>query len=336
MNNNYIKNFYNEICQNIGENYKIVLEPGRGINEQWIETDSVKWEIEEPLKSFVDELLLNTSLKLEEKIIKVYEYICLHYVYDVNVLYFFKTDNSDPDDIKYIAVDWYGRIIGDDWINNRKKHNRRICYEFSRMFAKIINVLIAGQHELEAVIVGEKDNTHYVVGLTGKDYSIILDQDDFNNIKDLTRVKLGLTINGIRIIRDETNKFKDVLSDYNKDKPIELAGIEEAKKNKDNGIINYFNTAINILNQYNLDSQGFFEYMRKIIEECDICTEKIWKEDQKNIEKRYERCLYFEFNEKTYLLDSITKDLRIIDLDKIDRNIYIFNPENNTYTYYGG
>lgn len=38
------------------------------------------------------------------------------------------------------------------------------------------------------------ENTHYVVGLTGNNYSVILDQDDFNGIKDLTRLKMGLTI----------------------------------------------------------------------------------------------------------------------------------------------
>ncbi len=58
----------------------------------------------------------------------------MNYVYDDNVLYFFKKDSSDPNNIKYIAVDWYGRIIDKNWIEKRKNHNRRICYEFSRFF----------------------------------------------------------------------------------------------------------------------------------------------------------------------------------------------------------
>ena len=93
----------------------------------------------------------------------------------------------------------------------RKKHNRRICYEFARFYAKAINTLIDGNNELEAFMLGLKDNTHYVVGLTGKEYSVVLDLDDFNSIKDLTRVKLGLTIKGIKILRDETGKFKKQL-----------------------------------------------------------------------------------------------------------------------------
>ena len=42
-------------------------------------------------------------MQLEEKILKLYEYICLNYVYDDNVLFFFRKDLSDPNNIKYIA-----------------------------------------------------------------------------------------------------------------------------------------------------------------------------------------------------------------------------------------
>lgn len=81
-------------------------------------------------------------------------------------------------------------------ISGRKieKHNRRICYEFSRFYAKAINELLEGNDSLEAFMFGDKENLHYVVGLTGEEYSVILDLDDFNNIKDLTRVKLGLKL----------------------------------------------------------------------------------------------------------------------------------------------
>ena len=186
----YIKKFYGEVCESLGENYKIILEPGRALTEDWIEYDTVEWKMEKPVEDIVDNLLLDNTLSLEEKIIKVYEFICLHYVYDANVLYFFRRDASDPDNVKYIAVDWYGRVVGPEWFEKRKNHNRRICYEFSRIFAKAINALINGKADLEAVMLGDKENTHYVVGLTGKDYSIILDQDDFNSIKDLTRLNI--------------------------------------------------------------------------------------------------------------------------------------------------
>lgn len=336
MQDKYIKKFYDEVCQKMGENYKIVLEPNINLNEEWIEYDTVKWEIEDRMKDLIDNLLKNKTISLEEKIIKVYEFICLNYVYDANVLYFFKRDESDPLNVKYIAVDWYGRIVGQDWINKRKNHNRRICYEFSRFYAKAINVLI-NDSQTEALIVGDRENTHYMVGLTGKDYSVILDPDDFNGIKDLTRLKMGLTIKGIHILRDEKEIFKKVVAKFNKDRLDELKEIEEAKKNlKDKDFIAYINEAIKAVNKYNIDSQGFFEYIRFLIEESGIKIEKIWKEDKKAKEKRYERCLYFEFNGKTYLLDSINKSLSVINLEDLDRDLFVFNPSENQYEYYGG
>ncbi len=156
-------------------------------------------------KDLVDNLLKEKSMSIEDKILEVYKYICLNYIYDVNVLYFFRKDKSDINNVKYIAVDWYGRII--ERIGKKKKnHNRRICYEFARFYAKAINTLINGNNELEAFMLGLKDNTHYVVGLTGKEYSVVLDLDDFNSIKRSYKSEIRLTIKGIKILRDETGK----------------------------------------------------------------------------------------------------------------------------------
>ena len=333
----YIKEFYNEIEQALEGEHKIILETNRKIKEDWVEYDQVKWELEESIQNEVKNLLNECSLNFEEKVLKIYEFICLNYIYDINVLYFFKKDASDINNIKYIAVDWYGRIIDEKWKENRKKHNRRVCYEFARFYAKAINVLLAEREDCEAFMVGEKDNTHYVVGLTGKDYSVILDLDDFNSIKDLTRLKLGLTIKGIKIIRDDTGKFKNAVDAFNKNKKDELTEIEEAKQNyKDKDAIKYFNNVIEILKNYNIDSQGFCEYLRAIIENEGIEVEKIWKEIKDDNEKRYERCLIFEFDSKAYLLDSVNKTLNETNIEEIDRNIFIFNPEENEYSYYGG
>lgn len=337
MRDEYIREFYNKICQNLEGKYKIILESKRNLTEDWIEYDTVKWEMEAPVKELVNKLLLDKTLSLEEKIIKVYEFICLHYIYDANVLYFFKKDLSNPDNIKYIAVDWYGRIVGNEWFEKRQSHNRRICYEFSRLYAKSINTLIGDNYDLEAFLLGDIENTHYVVGLTGKDYSVILDQDDFNSIKDLTRLKMGLTIKGIHILKDEKGIFKKAVDDFNKDKLDELPEIEDARKTlKEKDFIQYIEHAIKAINKYNIDSQGFFECIRTLIEQSGIKIEKIWKEDTKNIERRYERCLYFEFDNNTYLLDSIDKTLIVVNLEELDKNLFVFNAEENGYKYYGG
>ena len=144
----YIKKFYEEVKENVEGDYKIILEPGRKLKEDWIEYDQVKWEVEENIEELVKELQKDDTLSFEEKILKVYEKICLNYIYDDNVLYFFKRDASDINNIKYIAVDWYGRIVGNTWIENRKKHNRRICYEFARIYAKAINELLGENKKL--------------------------------------------------------------------------------------------------------------------------------------------------------------------------------------------
>ena len=337
MKDEYIYKFYDEVNQALEGDYKIILEPNRNIQEDWIEYDTVKWEMEDGINKLVEKLLKETSMSFEEKVLEVYKYICLNYVYDANVLYFFKRDDSDINNIKYIAVDWYGRIVGKDWIEKRQKHNRRICYEFARFYAKAINVLLDGNDKLEAFMLGDKENLHYVVGLTGEEYSIILDLDDFNSIKDLTRVKFGLTIKGIKILRDESGKFKQVVDKFNEGKRDEIEEIEEAKKNlKDKNLIEYFNKVSQILKNKNIDSQGFFEYIRAIVENEGIKIEKIWKEDKIAPEKRYERCIIFELDGKTYLIDSIEQTIIQTEKEELDKNIFVFNSAENIYQYYGG
>ena len=237
---------------------------------------------------------------------------------------------------KYIAVDWYGRIVGERWIENRKKHNRRVCYEFARFYAKAINELLDKNEELEAVMVGDKENLHYFVGLTGDKYSILLDLDDFNKIKDLTRLKLGMTIDGITIIRDESRIFENAVKEFNSNRLTELPEVTEAReiKNKDD-LIPYFKSIVEILRNHNIDSQGFMEFMKSIIESEEIEVEKVWKKIDGE-EKRYVRCLIFEYNNETYLLDSVDKILFSKDKDDLDRDSFVLNPAENEYPYFGG
>ena len=291
--------------------------------------------MDEPIKTLVEKLLKDNTLSFEEKVLEVYKFICLNYIYDDNVLFFFRKDASDINNIKYIAVDWYGRIVGQKWIENRKKHNRRVCYEFARFYAKAINQLLEENDNLEAFMLGDKENTHYVVGLTGKEYSVILDLDDFNSIKDLTRLKMGLTIKGIKILRDDLGKFQKAVEKFNKDKLNELVEVEKAKQNLKDNIIEYFKRVVEILNSYNIDSQGFCEYMRSIIEDEEVEIEKVWKEVKGDNEKRYSRCLVFDFDSKIYILDSVDKTLSVINKETLDKN-YILNPEENEYSYFGG
>ena len=336
MRDEYIKSFYNDVCEKIDGDYKIILEPNRKLNEEWIEYDKVKWELEDNLEDLVNELLQNKQLSFEKKILEVYKFICLNYIYDDNVLYFFKKDTSDPENIKYIAVDWYGRIVDEKWKNNRKKHNRRICYEFARFYAKAINVLLDGDENLEAFMLGDKENTHYVTVLTGRDYSVILDLDDFNKIKDLTRLKLGLTINGITILKDEKGIFQKAVNEFNDGRLSDIIDVQKVKKQfNENNKIECFEKIVDILKTYNIDSQGFMEYMRTIVENEGFEIEKIWKEIKGENEKRYVRCIIFEYKGKTYLIDSVEQSLNEANMDEL-KKLFVFNPQENLYNYYGG
>ena len=67
-----------------------------------------------------------------------------------------------------------------------------------------------------------------------------------------------------------------------------------------------------------------------------IETEKVWKKINEDGEKRYTRCLTFDYNDQTYIADSICKTLSIINKDNLDKELFTFNPEENEYPYYGG
>lgn len=331
MNKKYIERLYKEVEEQLDEEYKVVLEPSTNIKEDYVELDCINWELEDTMVELVDSLKNNNKLTLEEKILEVYKFICLNYIYDDNVLFFFKKRKDAKGNTYYIAVDWYGRIIDKNWIEKRKTHNRRICYEFSRFFAKAINILIGNRDDIESFIIGLKDNTHYVTVISGEDYSAILDLDDFNKIKDLTRLKTGLTLDGIRILRDDKNILRNTIDKFNESRKqtlIEKGNIKEK--------IEYFNKAINTIKEYNLDSQGFNEIMKKIIEDEKIDTDRLWKLEAESPEKRYVRCIGFEYESKKYIVDSVLQKMFCENDPDYDETSYIINPEEQFYEYYGG
>ena len=331
MNKKYIERLYKEVEEQLDEEYKVVLEPSTNIKEDYVELDCINWELEDTMVELVDSLKNNNKLTLEEKVLEVYKFICLNYIYDDNVLFFFKKRKDDEGNTYYIAVDWYGRIIDKNWVEKRKTHNRRICYEFSRFFAKAINILIVNRDDIESFIIGLKDNTHYVTVISGEDYSAILDLDDFNKIKDLTRLKTGLTLDGIRILRDDKNILRNTIDKFNESRKqtlIEKGNIKEK--------IEYFNKAINTIKEYNLDSQGFNETMKKIIEDEKIDTDRLWKLEAESPEKRYVRCIGFEYESKKYIVDSVLQKMFCENDPDYDETSYIINPEEQFYEYYGG
>ena len=76
--------------------------------------------------------------------------------------------------------------------------------------------------------------------------------------------------------------------------------------------------------------------MKKIIEDEEIDTDRLWKLESEIPEKRYVRCIGFEYKNKKYIVDSVLQKMfSEIDSD-YDESLYITNPEEHLYEYYGG
>lgn len=349
-----------KIVLNPEEEYYIKYKSGRENREDLnanIICDRTNWTIPEEVQVFVNELSKNSQLSNEDKILLIYEKLCQRYTYDDNILSYIKKIDDD----KFDLPDWYGRDINKEWKDNREEHDRRVCYEVSRYLAKSLTELFKGEENYNVCILWDKDLTHYFVGLTCKDYTLTLDLDNFNNIKDLTRLKTGLTADGIVILEDNEGKFKNSLDKFNEDrskyavKKIE-SEIENtsSKQNIENDNSNkidepediaFLRNAIEILKEkYDIDSQGLFEYMKEIV---DIklgpeARAKVWKkiEGKSNEETRHMRCLVLNIDNQKYIIDVDKKELRSFDESEFTRENVEFIPYKQLYRdwdeYYHG
>lgn len=336
--------------------HTIVLDPklekkyGKYLGEE-IVYDKADWNMPSELKEYVKELSKNEELSKEEKILSVYEKLCHDYVYDDNLIsYIQKID----DDI-YSLPDWYGRDVDNEWEKNRENHNRRICFELSRYLVKSLDELFKDDKNCNTCILWNKNLIHYFVGLTSDDYSLAIDLDDFFKIKDLTRLKTGLTLEGITILEDDKHKFENALDKFNegrdefaikrvenKIEETNEAEIEDEEKEKEEVV--FLRKAVEILKEDELDSQGIFEYMKEII---DISIgkenrEKVWKKiDGKNREStRYIRCVVVNIDDKKYLIDGEDAIVRPFDEKEFDKKRTKFVPNKELtrggFDYYDG
>lgn len=340
--------------------HTIVLNPDKkeDIHEEDIIYDKANWKITDELKKYVDKLSQNNDLSIEDKILYIYEKICKDYVYDDNLISYIKKIDEDV----FSIPDWYGRDVDQEWEKNRENHNRRICFELSRYLAKALDELLKENKDYDVCILWNKNLTHYFVGLTSNEYTLALDVDDFFNIKDLTRVKADLTIEGIQILEDNKNKFKNALEKFNDGKneyaikkvedKINTNNVKSKEKfqNKDQAKteddeVKFLAKAMQILSEeYKLDSQGMYEYMKEIV---DIRIgsegrEKIWKkiEGNTNESTRYIRCLILDINNKKYLVDVENKEIREFDEKKLEEKRTKFVPykelSRGGFDYYDG
>lgn len=298
--------------------------------------DKIEWKIPEKIQPFVNELSQNRQLSNEDKILLIYEKLCKEYIYDDNLLSYIQKIDDDS----YALPDWYGRDIGQEWEKNREQHNRRVCYEVSRYLAKSLIELFKDKEDFNACILWDKSLTHYFVGLTCDEYSLTLDLDNFNNIKDMTRLKTGLTAEGIVILEDNENIFKnkidkfnenrykdaikkikhDIVKDTNISKPSEEN--QDPNQIEEPDDIVFLKNAIEILrDKHGIDSQGVYEYIKEIV---DVTLgpekrKKVWKEikAKDNEETRYIRCLILNVENQKYIIDVDKMLLRTFDEEEL-------------------
>ena len=353
-----IKKLNDMVSLSLRMKHTIVIDPEeKEINGELnnsIIVDKGQWKITEELQNFIDKISKDSNLSKEDKILLVFEKICKDYVYDDNLISYIKKIDDDT----YDLPDWYGRDIDSEWEKNREKHNRRICFELSRYLAKGLSELLKENEDYNVCIHWNKNLTHYMVGLTCDDYSITLDTDDFFKIKDLTRMKTGLTVEGINILEDKKKIFKDAIDRFNEGRS-EYAiqkiqeDIKENDNNKDEENINNDEKEdkkkkkkiMEILtNKYNLDSQGIYEYMKEIV---DIGVgsekrEKVWKriEGETKNSTRYIRCLVINIEGEKYLIDVDSNVVRHFDEKELREKRAKFVPFNDLsrggFDYYDG
>ena len=314
-------------------------------NDINVSIDKDGWVIPDKLESFITELS-HSDYSIEERILKVYQKICEEYTYDDNVLSYIKKLDDDT----FFLPDFYGRDTNSEWKEKRNLHNRRNCFEISRILAKSICEIFNQANcstNYDVCFLWDEAVTHYLVGLACNNYYISLDLDDFTQIKDLTRLKTGLTAEGIKVLEDPSKKFGKVLAEFNKGKSkIAKDHIEETERVKKGSKaveksdvlsesydvvsedIRFLQYAIEVLKEeYNLDSAGMFEYLKEIIDTKigAKSRQKVWKEIENNpgVGTRYTRCLLITMDNASYIID-VTKDnpseiFRLFNPDEMER-----------------
>lgn len=344
--------------------HTIVLNPldrGYEFSEaEGIVYDKARWNLPPELMGFIEGISQNSTLGLEGKMLRLYEKICTGYVYDDNLISYIKKD----DEGEFTLPDWYGRDVDENWENNRKKHNRRVCFELARYLASGLTEMMkinGVEQGYEIGIFWNKGLTHYLVGLTCDGYSVALDPDDFNNIKDLTRIKRGLTAQGIIVLEDKERKFTTALQRFNSkrkesatdamqeeiDSRTDLEEIEGESEN-----VTFFRKAVEILSRKpdedsqknELESQGIFELIKEMVD-IKLGPEyrtKVYRElhEENQAVPRRIRCLILSIDGKQYLIDGHDKIFREFDEQEYDKKppTYVKCKEatRDPFDYYDG
>lgn len=268
---------------------KIKLDPKdkEEINDSRIEYDYVTWKVEnDSIMEKITEIENINQLDLIDIILKIHCMVCEYFVFDEFCYFLGKYDKEK----NICTIDQkYGRNPSSKWVQERKKHNRRICFELSRYVAFRIKQL--ANEECDVFLVSDEYECHYATAVICKDFMITIDADDFIKGEDLNRVKLGLEIKGITIVSDEKDIVKNALEEINLNrkskKEFEKEAKEDAVKKEDYEWIDILLNKTQIIG-----NDGIFKYMKPILEFKGYEPKKIWEKDV----DRYVQTLYLYWN----------------------------------------
>lgn len=302
---------------------KVNPEETQEIDNSRVKKDYVLWKEDDDTLFY--ELCKDEGfeqLSTIEKILKIHFGVCKNFVFD-DFCYFLGSYNKEKN---ICTIDSkFGRNPNLVWRENRKKHNRRICYELSRYMAVRLKQFI--KEESDIFLVSDEYETHYATAYVCDDFMIIIDTDDYWKGADLNRVKLGIEIKGITIVSDEKNIVKEKLDEINKTRKskkefqqeIENDAVEKSK-------IEWINILLEKIKI--LGDDGIFKYMCTILEMKGYEPKKIWEKEG----TIYKETLYMRWNMDFMVINSL--GLKILSdrefNDYIHEGKYLHNIERHT------
>ena len=212
--------------------YKPELSAGNG--DMYKKGDEPDWNVSEELYDSIFNSMPD-NLTTEEKAIYIYYKMCQILQYDEGFLYKKRLDKES-----------YHFNFSKEHLENIKPNSKVVCYDFSRIYANLINGLGEG---IEGTVI---DTGHFSAGFITENASAeveainviytdgeVKDMDSISN--DLMRAKNGLELKGIKpksdkygVIRDAIKKISAIV--YN-GKPLDLSGyidlLEKAPKERE-------------------------------------------------------------------------------------------------------
>lgn len=301
---------------------KVNPEETEEIDNNEIEKDYVCWK--EDNDSLFDELCQDGNferLSRIEKILKIHCLVCKYFVFD-DFCYFLGKYNKEKNICTLDSR--YGRNPSLEWKENRKRHNRRICYELSRYVAVRLKQFI--KEESDIFLVSDEYETHYATAYVCDDFMIIIDTDDYWKGADLNRVKLGLKIKGITIVSDEKNIVEDELTKINEKRKSKKEFEKEIKDDKvEESKYEWIEILLEKIKM--IGNDGIFKYMYTILKMKGYEPKKIWEKK----DTTYKESLYMRWNMGFMVINS--SGIKLLSDREFNDNIhggkYLYNKDKH-------